>query len=373
MARDCKDGRRVVVLRSLPLDSDSRTTKMIQAYADAGFPARALAWNRGRTGQPADDILYYEGQGKIGGKWRNLRHVLAWFLFLARRLVGDRKHYDIVHVIDFDTAIIGVPMARLLGKRVVYDGYDHFGSGRGGRLARSFFSWIEDRLIRASDIVILPSRKRVDQYRIADLGPRIISNIPDDMPEVAMDGAAADEERPLTIVYVGTLEAVHRGLEYLPQLCAKHPGIEVVVGGLGGLEPHFVETARELDNLRFVGKLAYDEALHLMAGADCLYGPYLLTFDYHVYAAPNKMYEHVLLGKPLITNEGTPVGDFVGEHGTGFLFDGSGVDLDRLAGTLTRENCAQVGARARHLWVEKICFQRGRELAEFFDDLNGLV
>lgn len=373
MARDCQGGRKVVVLRSLPLDSDSRTTKMMQAYADAGFSARALAWNRGRTGQPADHILYYEGQGKIGGKWRNLRHVLAWFLFLTRRLVGDRKRYDIVHVIDFDTAIVGVPVAKLLGKRVIYDGYDHFGSGRGGRLAQFFFSWLEDRLIRGSDIVILPSRKRVEQYRIADLDPKIISNIPDDMSEVEMDGTAAAEGRPLTIVYVGTLETVHRGLEYLPQLCAKHPGIEVMVGGLGGLEPHFVEAARELDNLRFVGKLAYGDALRLMAGADCLYGPYLLTFDYHVYAAPNKMYEHVLLGKPLITNEGTPVGDFVREHDTGFLFDGSGADLDRLAGTLTRDNCARAGARARRLWVEKIRFQRGRELTEFFDALNRLV
>lgn len=373
MSRDCKDGRRVVVLRSLPLDSDSRTTKMMRAYADAGFPARALAWNRGGTGRPADDIVYYEGQGKIGGKWRNLRHVLAWFLFLARRLVGDRKGYEIIHVIDFDTACIGVPLARLLGKKVVYDGYDHFGSARRNRLARSFFSWLERCLIRASNIAILPSWKRVEQYRIADLDPQVISNIPDDISPTELPDMAVQRDRPLTIAYVGTLEAIHRGLEYLPLLCARYPRIEVVVGGIGQLESLFIDAAKKHANLRFVGKLAYDDALRLMSSADCLYGPYLLTFDHHVYAAPNKMYEHALLGKPLITNSGTPVGDFVLEHETGFLFDGSCEDLERLVGTLDPELCDQVGTRARNLWVERIRFQREQELARFFGQLDGLA
>lgn len=361
--------RRVLVLRSLPLDSDSRTTKMTQAYREAGYAVHVLAWNRGNSGKPNPGVTYYEGQGRIGAKWRNLVYLIGWFFFLATQMIRRRGDYAILHVIDFDTAIIGVPMGRLLGKLIVFDGYDHFGSIRENPWARSFFDKLERVLIKASDVATLPSRQRVDQYGIRDLDPVIISNIPDEMPPDNPE-EIRDAARPLTIVYVGTLQAKHRGLEYLSRICARHPHIRVVIGGLGELEEKFVRDAQGLENLNFLGRLDYDEALRTMAAADCLYGPYLLTVDYHRYASPNKMYEHVLLGKPLITNHGTPVADFVTENRTGYIFDGTEAGLDQLVATLSRLDCERVGQHARKIWDDELQFQRQRELTRFFSEVE---
>lgn len=361
--------RRVLVLRSLPLDSDSRTTKMIQAYREAGYAVHVLAWNRGKSGKSDPVVTYYEGQGKIGTKWKNLVYLIGWFFFLATQMIRRRHDYAILHVIDFDTAIVGVPMGRLLGKLIIFDGYDHFGSIRENPWARSFFDKLERGLIRASDVATLPSRQRVDQYAIRDLDPVIISNIPDEMPS-AKPEEIPDPARPLTIVYVGTLQAKHRGLEYLSLICVRYPHIRVVIGGLGELEEKFVRDARALENLNFLGRLDYDDALRTMAAADCLYGPYLLTVDYHRYASPNKMYEHVLLGKPLITNHGTPVADFVRENRTGYVFDGTEAGLDQLVATLTRADCERVGQHARKIWDDELQFQRQRELTHFFGEVE---
>jgi glycosyltransferase involved in cell wall biosynthesis len=372
--RSVRDGQigQIIVLRSLPLDSDSRTNKMISAYRAAGYAVRALAWNRGKTGKADPAITYFEGQGQIGAKWRNLSNYLRWCWFLVTELIGRRHEYSTVHVIDFDTAIVGVPVGKLLGKRIVFDGYDHFGSIRENRLARALFDKLERGLMRIADLTILPSRQRVGQYGVADLDPVIISNIPDDMP-TPTDGASPDAGGALTIAYVGTLQGQHRGLEYLPAICRRNPGIRVVVGGLGELAPQFGEAARQLDNLQFLGQLSYDDALNVMASADILYGPYLLTADYHEYASPNKMYEHVLLGRPLITNDGTPVGDFVRDNETGYLFDGSEKDLERVVQSLTHAGCAQTGRRARALWDKDIRFQRERELGRFFGELASVL
>lgn len=360
--------RRVLVLRSLPLDSDSRTTKMIQAYREAGYAVHVLAWNRGNSGKPDPVVTYYEGQGKIGAKWKNLIYLIGWFVFLITQMIRRRSDYSILHVIDFDTAIVGVPVGRLLGKLIVFDGYDHFASIRENPWARSFFDKLERGLIKASDVATLPSRQRVDQYGISDLNPVIISNIPDEMPSATPD-EIMDATRPLTIVYVGTLQAKHRGLEYLSLICARYPHIRVVIGGLGELEEKFVQDSKALGNMDFLGRLDYDDALRTMAAADCLYGPYLLTVDYHRYASPNKMYEHVLLGKPLITNHGTPVADFVTENRTGYLFDGTEAGLDQLVATMTRADCERLGQHARKIWDDELKFQRQRELTYFFSEV----
>jgi glycosyltransferase involved in cell wall biosynthesis len=357
----------VLMLRTLRVDNDSRATKTIDAYSSFGFDVEVISWSRGSNAPGPDYITYYYGQGKIGSGWKNLTNFLLWIRFATVSIFKRRSRFVAIHVVDFDTACFGVPIAKLLRKRIIYDAYDHFGSTRSNRLARKLFTILEKMLINLSDVVILPSAVRCEQYDIPQSNVIFISNIPN---EIHVDISEVDRsDGRIVISYVGTLQKDHRGLEFLPEICAANKNIVCELAGVGELRDFFERKSQEIENFKFVGRVSYDEALSILGRSNCTFGAYLLSADYHRYAAPNKLFEHLMLGIPLITNTGTPVAEFVERRGTGILFDGTLADLQNVTDQLTHTRCRAIGLRARQLWLNDVRFQRQRELEIFQREL----
>jgi len=223
----------ILFVRSCHLDGDSRSTKMIADYVQRGFDVTPVVWTRGVDRPLPPGTVTFTRRGLQGARFWNTWHFLRWHMFLIGFFLRNARRKCIVHCVDFDAAIAAVPMARLLGKPIVYDGFDHFGSGFGG-FPRRLFSIVERWLIRRSDILILPDEARLAQYGLAGAGAgagagadagvatAIVANVPEAAQiEEALAGAdpAPPASGPLHLVCVGTLEARHRGLEYLPRLC----------------------------------------------------------------------------------------------------------------------------------------------------------
>lgn len=362
---------RILLLRSLPLERDSRSTKMMAEYKRHGHVTAALVWSRGDAVQDRDDTIVCKVPGGYGQKLRGLAARIQWMIFMARQMITRRRDYDVIHTVDFDTAFISVPLGRLLGKTVIYDAFDSIGAIlESGPLAK-VLAILERMWMRSSSIVIFPDPIRLEQYGIA-ITPSItfISNIPD-THERPPEPIIAKNDAPLRIVYIGTLEAQHRGLEYIPDICRMLSSkIEFVVGGTGSLHDFFVEQEKHVGNLRYIGHQTYPQALKEMADSDILYGPYLLSTPAHRYASPNKMYEHLVLGRPLLTNTGTPPAALVEDAQSGFLFDGSRDGLFILLDSLDRTQCRAAGVRARQIWDERFAMLRAEQLERFFTLLH---
>lgn len=360
--------RRILLVRSVPLSRDSRSTKMIDSYRKEGCDVIAAVWTRGETPSVDPSVRNCTAPGGYGRKLSGLIQRVRWFWFLFNLLVSEVRDYDVVHPVDLDTAILVVPLARVLGKRVVYDAFDQAASIFKPGLLHGLLAVLERRLIGWSDLVIFPDPVRLMQYGLPydDNRTFIIGNIPD-MGAIEQVAFPPLEVGPLRIVYVGTLEAHHRGLEYIPEACARFGGeLHFLVAGLGQLSDFFSEQAKSWPNLTFLGQLDYADALKLMTTADCLYGPYLLTTRAHQFAAPNKAYEHLALGKPLITSVGTPPADLVYEVGSGFIFDGSRDGLFELICHLDRSKCRAAGERALQAWSRRYSTLRDGQLRKFF-------
>jgi glycosyltransferase involved in cell wall biosynthesis len=58
-----------------------------------------------------------------------------------------------------------------------------------------------------------------------------------------------------------------------------------------------------------------------MGGCDVVAGLYYTSLANHRFAAPNKYFEHLLVGRPLLTSAGTPPGRKVEEHDTGWAVE----------------------------------------------------
>jgi glycosyltransferase involved in cell wall biosynthesis len=365
----------VAFVRSMPLNRDSRSSKMLQEYQRRGFATMAVIWSRGEAVQRDDGYAAcFTGAGGYGRRLGNLWVRLRWMAFAASYIWRCRKQIDAIHSVDLDIGIICVPMGRLLQIPVIYDAFDHMASFfPGGALSR-LLAIVERWVIALSAIVILPDPARLKQYGIAESKRTlIIGNIPESLDAETKASIStnvvfsAKPNDPLHLVYVGTLEAEHRALEAIPGVCDKLQGkIRFSVAGVGFLEDFFSEQSMRRSNLHFAGHLAYHEAIKLMMTADCLYGPYLLTTAAHQYAVPNKMYEHLAFGKPLLTNSGTPVSNLVSREQSGFLFDGSENGLVAAIEQLTREECQRVGLKARAAWQRSYCKMRATQLSSYF-------
>ena len=98
--------------------------------------------------------------------------------------------------------------------------------------------------------------------------------------------------------------------------------------------------------------------------ADIVFAMYCKIKSNHIYAAPNKYYEAMLLGKPLITTKGTLPGKKVESNGTGWAVEEDVEALKSLLGGLKKDEIKEKGKKALRLWKEK--YQQ--ELYYFFEN-----
>ena len=103
----------------------------------------------------------------------------------------------------------------------------------------------------------------------------------------------------------------------LEVIYVKYPKIEIHIGGFGKLENEIVDMSHKYSNIFFYGKLSYEETLKLENQCDIMTAIYQPDIGNHFYAAPNKFYEGLMLGKPLIMVENTGMSDIVAKNDIG--------------------------------------------------------
>jgi glycosyltransferase involved in cell wall biosynthesis len=73
----------------------------------------------------------------------------------------------------------------------------------------------------------------------------------------------------------------------------------------------------------------------------------------HIFAAPNKYYEAMMLAKPIISTKGTIVGEKIDKHGIGYTIEETTDELLTLLASLDKEDIARKGALSHKLWNEE--------------------
>jgi glycosyltransferase involved in cell wall biosynthesis len=122
----------------------------------------------------------------------------------------------------------------------------------------------------------------------------------------------------LRLAYVGILQDSRLLLEIL-ELFKKKPNWKLIVAGFGKYENLFREASLQFPNIDFEGKVNYSKALEISNFADVLFATYDPLVPNHAYSSPNKLYEAMLLGKPIIVCENTGIDKFVIDNQLGFV------------------------------------------------------
>lgn len=368
----------VVFLRSNPIAPDPRVEKEARALHRAGYKLHIVGWDRFAVLPKMEQRNYgvierLHLHAAFGSGLRNLPYLIRWQLRLLLWLWRNRKRYRAVHACDFDTVMPALLAKWLWGKRVVYDVFDFYAEmlRKIPTPIRTIIRTLDLRIMGMVDAVILADEGRREQI----LGARpkhlvFIYNSPESIP---LPRNQEPKTYSLHIAYVGLLQ-FERGIREMLQLLERHPEWCLDLAGFGGDEEAIVANARKLPNVRVHGRVPYEKALKLMAAADVLFATYDPSIPNHRYSSANKLFEAMMLGKPIIVARGTGMDRLVEKYHLGFVVKYGAIEqlesaLAKVSGW-TQEKRTEFAQHARAIYDEYFSWSKmERRLVNLYKEI----
>ena len=299
-------------MRNSDVRYDTRMRKAINEAIDSGLAPLVLGWIRDGSVRPSEhqevngkpfSAKYLILESKFGVGFRNISRLIAFNLWLFKTLIASRKAYNAIYVCDLDVAFPSLVVKFLFRKKIIYDIFDFYSHTHSmPQGIRKYVEKAEYSVCQISDSVIVCTEKRSRMLRDQiEINSAVIYNTPNlktmlDKPDFSLN----KNKGVFSIVYVGTLSETGRLLKEVTEKIKVTPGVELHVAGLGPLEDYLVESAKNYRNIYFYGQVTNEDALELQARADILFATYDPSLEINRNSAPNKTYEAMALGKPII-------------------------------------------------------------------------
>jgi len=315
----------ICYLRCQPISEDIRLKKYIQACKKRKVNYLAFTWDRLLMGIYDNNEIQFKTQCLYGQGIKNLFKKLSWQFFLLKELFLNRKKYSVIHACDFDTIFPALLAKFILKKKVIYDIYDAAGTTQS--FLQKSLRTLDNIAIKHVDRLILADQERVKQINLSEAAQKklfVVENVPMVDDKVYPNAFETDGTK---ISYVGVLDR-HRGLENLLECVKRNESIFLYIAGTGTLQDEVKKASIECNRISYYDRVLYSKGLSIMKGSDIICGLYYPYISNHIYAAPNKYFESLYLGVPILTSKGTLVGKKTRTHNTGYTIDSTIKDME---------------------------------------------
>lgn len=373
--------KNVCIIRSNPVTPDSRVEKEAWTLATAGYNVHILAWDRDSNHEAKDGFITVADK-KIGITWlgfaakysagmKSLKSYLLFQFHMRKWLKKHKNDYDIIHACDFDTAFFSQSVAK--GKKFVFDVFD-FLYGDPQTLFQKMVNKAQKRIINRADATIICTEERKRQ--IGGAKPKRLTVIHNTPIKYLQKGKTSlhfqsDSERT-KVVYVGILARTRLLLE-MGDVISQNKDVELHIAGFGMYESNFEELAEKHDNIFYYGRIPYDQTIELESKCDIMTAIYDPSVENNRFAAPNKFYESLMLGKPLLMVEGTGMSNVVAQNDIGEIIqfdkDSFRIGLQNLIDR--RNEWGRMSSRMKELYDKQYNWSIMRErLASLYAELS---
>lgn len=292
--------------------NDSRVLKISRSLVDLGRQVTVVALhNKGLRRKESVDGVRVDRIKLITRSWPKHRPVqLIKYLEFLIRSVWRYRAVDLVHCNDLNALPVGI-LIKAFGRnvRVVYDCHEYETEVNGlSGLEKKVKKVLERILIRFADRVITVSRTIATEYvRLYDIPePRLILNCPNYVEQQKHNlfrESLGIREDQVIFLYQGGLSG-GRGIEILLEAFSGLDSDEnvLVCMGYGPLERLIEEKAEVSEQIFFHPAVNPDVLLDFTSSAD--YGVSFIEdscLSYR-YCLPNKIFEYLMAGLPLLTS-----------------------------------------------------------------------
>lgn len=287
-----------------------------------------------------------------------------------------RCRLDALQVVDLPLALAAIAVGRLCGIPVVYDMWENYPEALRGwsyqwhtrlfknyRVAR-FLDRLAVRWAGHIVTVVEEQKARLVAAGVPAAKISVVTNAVDLSLFVAGSAPAptALDRHPeeYKLVYVGVV-TIERGLEdiirAMKTVAAHIPQARMYIVGSGAYEPALRRIAAE-EGVRelviFVGRVPFAEVHAYVQKSDLGLIPHRNN-DFINTTIPNKLFQYMALGKPLLVSNAKPLARIVGECGCGFIFE-SGNPADaacKILQAYAARHDARIGENGRRAVAEK--------------------
>ncbi len=337
----------VVMLVRNAYTHDSRVEKEARTLVAAGYRVSVVA--DAAPGLPARETRDGSAIYRVGRRGRAILGVrfLLHEWRLARRLRALRP--SVLHAHDTNALVAVAIAARRLGIPYVYDAHDLWlGRPRRERgrpyfaLSQAYHGLVERLLVPRAAAVITVSppiaehlRRRYRLERV-DLVPNYPSVSRQANPQDlrTLPGGEGIVPGRRIVLYLGGLMG-GRGLEQLVDAMASLPDAQLVLLGSGVLEEPLRERARRIGvEIVVLAPVAPDLVEAYAASADVGVSPIIPSCLNYRYSLPNKLFQYMAAGIPVVASDFPQVRDVVQTARCGLVADAT--DPAALADAIAR-------------------------------------
>ena len=350
----------IILIRSNSIVSDPRVEKYIRFYKDNNIKHRVLGWNRLNEKIVASGTDFFRLQSLYNqGGYKAVMHRIKWMKFVCQYLGKRKNEITVIHACDLDTAFPAV-LFKCLGNRnirVIFDVFDWYTANfyNSNKFVLNMFKLMEFITVKYADEIIICEPERIEQipYQLKK-SPLVLPNIPffEQVDFLCNQEQYKFSNNKITFSYVGGLNA-GRFLDELLDLAEKGT-VNLLIAGYG--DQYMEKRCHALDqrdNIKFFGKVSYTTGLNIMFNSDLIYAMYCKSNPNHIYAAPNKYYEAMMLGKPILSTRDISISVKILNNKIGYVIDETVSELEELVTTLDREDMRNKGENARLMWINQ--------------------
>jgi glycosyltransferase involved in cell wall biosynthesis len=273
-------------------------------------------------------------------------------LWLFIELIKSRP--EVVHACDLDTVLPCYLYKLLFRKKLVFDVFDRYAMTFVSTKSKKYYSAInllEEFFSKRANVLITISKEVLCSFRKRPKHCVIIMNCPEDR---SIEKEKPNEHSPLTIVYTGSILRNSRGLEDIVTAIKGLTNVELVIAGwYMESDKEFLDQIFKIPNVKFKGPLKPNDTLALEAASDVMIALYNPEILWHNITLPNKLFEAMMCGIPLITNVAPNI---VNEAGFGIIVKYNDIEQIKDAIITLRDDIAlrhSLGANGRKAFLEK--------------------
>lgn len=375
--------KQVIYLRSTSIINDSRASKEINSLINNGYNVFVLGWDRDKTIKDYKKIninnnsikgCFFKFNANYGESIKNILGLILFQIWLFIKLLKNNKRYEIIHACDLDCGFIAFLISRILNKKLVYDMYDYYSDSRPmPKPLEKIINKFENVVINNANVAIICGEWRFEQIKGAK--PKkvsVIHNTPD-IRNIQNKNIIKSNSSKIKIGYVGILQD-HRLLKEIINEIKGKEKYELHIGGFGKHKEFIEHIENKYENIFYYGSLPYNDVLCLEKDCDILFATYDPEIKNHKYSAPNKIYEAMALGKPIIVCKNTGIDKMVSYNEIGLVIKYNAKDfINKLDLLIKNKNDIKImGNKAKKLYETKYNWiSMEKELLNIYNNLGG--
>jgi len=353
---------KVIMVRSQPVNPDVRIEKEAETLSMAGFDVIILGW--GKSGKKSVRLEKRSGylirRFQFWAPWgkKVVFFLPFWWIFETGWLL--KNQWDIVHAADFDTLVPALIVAKLKRKYIIYDIFDYYAESTPmPHILRAILGRLDRYLMNYVDKIIVVDPSRLKQIgRENDSTVAVIFNSPSDhltTKKLSDKDTPRDSGDFFRIFYAGVLP-VDRDIKSMIHGSMEFGDVSIEIAGYGYQENEIKEICGKYSRSQFIGAITYETVIEKTLQADLLFALYDPKIPNNRYASPNKLFEAMMCGKPILVSDNTAMADVVKEENCGLVVPYG--DIDAIKGAINKlkgdpDLCKCLGDNGRKAYEKK--------------------